>query len=500
MVIESEAVLNLDQDLLLEFAELATSLTGMDFVDRRQADLARAVRETIWQVKAGSGEQLLRLITGGQENHGTTVNAFISHLTIGETHFFRNQPQFAALATRILPELIERRRHEKRLRIWSAACATGEEPYSLAILLDTLLPGDDWDVSILATDIDQQALTRAAQGVYGTWSFRQTDAGIRARYFSQQGRFYTLDPTVRRRVTFAQLNLAESGYPSQASATTAMDLILCRNVMIYFTPAVTRAVADRLYAALHDGGWLLVGHAEPSQEVFAQYETINLPDAVAYRRTPALEGSHGIVPAAPRAAAAIGHRVEAPSSPDAPTAPNTRMSRPAGATPVPARGAPSDTRSAASAPDGLDAYRRARELAELGQWSEAEQWLGRAIEQSPLLGEAHYLHALLLLEAGYGDVALTAARRCTYASPSYVAGHLLLAQLYRRDGDPRRAANALNYARTLLERCAPDEAIPDTGGATARQLLTWMETDHNTPVVQQQTGKSVAMQVKAGLR
>ncbi|MCB0148712.1 MAG: hypothetical protein KDE01_13805, partial [Caldilineaceae bacterium] len=172
MVIESEAVLNLDQDLLLEFAELATSLTGMDFVDRRQADLARAVRETIWQVKAGSGEQLLRLITGGQENHGTTVNAFISHLTIGETHFFRNQPQFAALATRILPELIERRRHEKRLRIWSAACATGEEPYSLAILLDTLLPGDDWDVSILATDIDQQALTRAAQGVYGTWSFR----------------------------------------------------------------------------------------------------------------------------------------------------------------------------------------------------------------------------------------------------------------------------------------------------------------------------------------
>ena len=104
------------------------------------------------------------------------------------------------------------------------------------------------------------------------------------------------------------------------------------------------------------------------------------------------------------------------------------------------------------------------------------------------------------MEAGYGDVALTAARRCTYASPSYVAGHLLLAQLYRRDGDPRRAANALNYARTLLERCAPDEAIPDTGGATARQLLTWMETDHNTPVVQQQTGKSVAMQVKAGLR
>ena len=449
---ESEAALHLSQELLLEFAELATSLTGMDFVDRRQADLARAVRETIWQLETDNGEQLLRLLSDGQ-HHADTLSAFISHLTIGETHFFRNQPQFTALATRILPEVIERRQEQKRLRIWSAACATGEEAYSLAILLDTLLPDyDAWDVSILATDIDQQALKRAAQGLYGTWSFRQTDAGIRARYFAQQGRFLMLDPAIRRRVTFAQLNLAESGYPSQASATTEMDLILCRNVMIYFTPSVTNAVAGRLFAALSDGGWLLVGHAEPSQEVFAQYETINLPDAVAYRRAPATRASHSATPSAPPTSAAIGHRTEVSPAPGAPKAANMHVSRPTGSAPVTARRASADA-PCATVPDGLDAYQRARELAECGQWSEAEQWLGRAIEQSPLLGEAHYLHALLLLEAGRGDVALTAARRCTYASPSYVAGHLLLAQLYRRDGDKRRAASALNYARTLLERC-----------------------------------------------
>lgn len=503
MSVEREAAPHLGQELLLAFAELATSLTGMDFVDRRQADLARAVRETIWQMETGSGEQLLHLLTDGQQDHTATVNAFISHLTIGETHFFRNQPQFTALATRILPEVVERRQGEKRLRIWSAACATGEEPYSLAILLDTLLPDyAAWDVSILATDIDQQALARAAQGVYGMWSFRQTDAGIRARYFTQQGRFYTLDPAIRRRVTFASLNLAESSYRAQASATATgeMDLILCRNVMIYFTPGVTRAVAGRLYAALSDGGWLLVGHAEPSQEVFAQYETINLPDTVAYRRTSETRRFHDVMPAAPPEAAAIGHRADAPSSPGSAKAPGVQPGRPARMAHVPAPKAASDARCAIAASDGMDAYSRAREFAERGQWSEAEQWLGRAIEQSPLLGEAHYLHALLLLEAGRGDVALTAARRCTYASPSYVAGHLLLAQLYRRDGDLRRAASALNYARTLLERCAPDEAIPDTGGATARQLLAWIDTDENAPGLgQRQPRPGVALQVKAGL-
>lgn len=488
IAVERGVALHLDDGLLQRFAQLANALTGMVFGESRLPDLARAVRESTWQAGVASCTHFYDLLAGASSEH-PAARTFISHLTIGETHFFRNQPQFAALAHEILPEIIERRRSERRLRIWSAACATGEEPYSLAILLDTLLPDyDAWDVSILATDIDQQALDRAERAVYGAWSFRQTDVAIRARYFEEQGRFSVLDAAIRRRVTFARLNLAEDGYPSPVNHTAEMDLILCRNVMIYFAPATTQAVANRLHAALSHGGWLLVGHTEPSQEIFARYQTINLPETVVYRREPAPDamiappstaGTFG-TPAGAGTAHSPRHRTGS----DLPAKDNRDRSLPWSGSAAPAAtfGEPAPAGvvdvsggSRAVTSDGVAEYEQARDLAGRGQWIEAEQWIERAIERRPLLAEAHYLHALLLLEAGQSDAALTATRRCTYASPAYVAGHLLLAQLYRRGGDARRAAAAANHARKLLERYTPDALIPDADGATAGQLLAFLD-------------------------
>ncbi len=508
---ERAIALHLDDTLLLRFAHLATALTGMVFGESRLPDLARAVRESTWQVGVASCAELYDRLTGAA-NDAPIIRSFISHLTIGETHFFRNQPQFAALAQEILPEIIERRRLQRRLRIWSAACATGEEPYSLAILLGTLLPDyDAWDVSILATDIDQQALDRAERAVYGAWSFRQTDDAIRARYFEQQGRFFVLDAAIRRRVTFARLNLAEDSYPSPVNHTAEMDLILCRNVMIYFAPATTQAVANRLHTALSDGGWLLVGHTEPSQEIFARYQTINLPETVVYRR--ALASDPTVAPAPVVAAsgclagATTMHNPRHRTGRDLPPSFECEeSSAQAGAgtaldEPAPPGVVDAATGSCGTMPDGMAEYEQARTLAGRGLWIEAEQWIERAIERRPLLAEAHYLHALLLLEAGHGDAALTAARRCTYASSAYVAGHLLLAQLYRRGGDARRTAAALNHARKLLERYAPDAVIPDTGGATASQLLAFVDAQQSLAGTGRTAQTSVSStQEKAGLR
>ncbi len=479
----------LDDALLQRFARLATAMTGMVFGDHRLPDLARAVRESVWQAGVASCAELHDLLAGAPYD-APIVRSFISHLTIGETHFFRNQPQFAALAQEILPEIIERRRSQRRLRIWSAACATGEEPYSLAILLGTLLPDyDDWDVSILATDIDQQALDQAERAVYGTWSFRQTDDAVRARYFAQQGRFFVLDGAIRRRVTFARLNLADDSYPSPANHTAEMDLILCRNVMIYFATATTQAVANRLYAALSSGGWLLVGHTEPSQEIFARYQTVNLPETVVYRRGPlpvpmgapaSGAGESGSLVGAPVMRSPRHRSIVAPlprgNSEQTPERADVVWPGTAHDEAAPLEEIDGATRPCNATPDGMAEYEHARALAGRGQWIEAEQWIERAIERRPLLAEAHYLHALLMLEAGQRDAALTAARRCTYASSAYVAGHLLLAQLYRRSGDARRTAAALSHARKLLERQAPDAVIPDAGGATASQLLAYVDT------------------------
>ena len=145
------------------------------------------------------------------------LHALASHLTVGETYFFRERKTFDALSNVILPELISRRRgREQRLRLWSAACCTGEEAYSLAILLQQLLPDwKDWNVTILATDINERFLQKAAAGIYGEWSFRDCGPLFKERHFTRapDGR-YQVAAHVRDWVKFAQLNLAEDSFPS----------------------------------------------------------------------------------------------------------------------------------------------------------------------------------------------------------------------------------------------------------------------------------------------
>ena len=190
------------------------------------------------------------------------LHTLASHLTIGETYFFREPHTFDALAGHILPALIRRRRgRDQRLRLWSAACSfSGEEPYSLAILVRRLLPDwQDWHVKILATDINERFLRKAAAGVYGEWSFRQSPAGFKEQYFTPtaDGRF-AVAPQFRQCVSFAQLNLAGDSFPSLATDTNAMDVILCRNVLIYFTPAHAHKLVENLRHALMEEAWLAV--------------------------------------------------------------------------------------------------------------------------------------------------------------------------------------------------------------------------------------------------
>lgn len=168
----------------------------------------------------------------------------IAQLTIGETYFFRNAAHFAALRERVLPELLERRAGVGSLRLWSAGCATGEEPYSLAMALADALPASPpWQVSILATDLNPQFLERARAALYGAWSFRETRDELRERCFTPEGPRWRLRPELRRQVLFARLNLAEASYPAVANGTVALDLIFCRNVTIYFDEATRRRVA-----------------------------------------------------------------------------------------------------------------------------------------------------------------------------------------------------------------------------------------------------------------
>jgi chemotaxis protein methyltransferase CheR len=272
--------------LLADVSAFVAARYGLHFPPHRFADLERGIAAVARDIDLPDVATCARRIVSASlgSSHAEILAA---HLTTGETYFFRGKGTLAILEQRIFPELIrERSEGERRLRIWSAGCSTGEEPYSVAMLLDQLIPDQRaWDITILATDVNAASLAKAATAVYGEWSFRDTPAWIRPRYFSrgEDGRF-ELQPRIRSRVTFAKLNLAETSYPSPATNTHAMDVILCRNVLIYLTSEHVHRVVDNLHQALVDGGWLLVSPSEASHRWFPQFVSVSSPDAIVYRR------------------------------------------------------------------------------------------------------------------------------------------------------------------------------------------------------------------------
>ncbi len=205
--------------------------TGMDLAGARFPRLQTAVE----RVLAHQPRLDLQGVLARPEDYPAFLENLTTELTVGESFFFRNEHHFRALREHVLPEILRENAPQREVRIWSAGCATGEEPYSLAVLLDQLLADrGSWQLSILGTDLNLSFQERARQARYRQWSFRQTDIHRDARYFSTDGEWYVLAPRVRGPVRFAYLNLVKDVYPSALTGTLGLDLILFRNVAIYF--------------------------------------------------------------------------------------------------------------------------------------------------------------------------------------------------------------------------------------------------------------------------
>ena len=264
---------SLPDQLLLQFSELVAREMGLHFPRERWPDLEKGIRSAALEFGAPDAETCLQQWIS-KPLAIAEIELLASTLTVGETYFFRDNPSFELLRERVLPAVIAARHgSERRLRIWSAGCCTGEEPYSIAISLDRTLPDPSrWHVVILATDINPRFLQKAAEGIFSDWSFRDAPPWLKETYFKQAGpnRFEIL-PRIKQMVTFAYLNLAEDVYPSLANGTNAMDLIFCRNVLMYFSPERAARVVHGLRRALIDSGCLFVSTVEASSELFSQF-------------------------------------------------------------------------------------------------------------------------------------------------------------------------------------------------------------------------------------
>ena len=486
---------------------------GIEIPDARQQDLEKGIQAALEVTGSSDVSGLYDLLAEKGPRGAAAFDAMVPAITINETHFFRNRPQMNALQDEILPALIEARRATRKLRIWSAACSSGEEPYSLAMLVDRLLPDrDKWDVLIHGTDIDQLALAKAHQGLYGNWSFREVPNDIKEEYFTRADEHrFELAKKIRRMVRFWRLNLVDDHYPSPENSTDRMDLIVCRNVLIYFREEAIRRIVDRFHESLVDGGWLVVGHAEPSQEIFHRFQVSNFPGTIVYRR--AREGQQGkpIVPKLPETIAKVAPaprrdreplrkpaaKPAARLAPKAGLAPVRRL-RPVSAAHKPGSGARGGAAAGGSADEAFAVFQtgkmgeaviRLEQLAEQSpsdfrapyllakifasriRLPEAERWIDLALANRELSPEAHYLRGLILQEQGRLEEAIDAFRRSCFLDPTFVLGHFAVAGLFGRTGQGARARKSLDTVAHLVEGRAEHELLPEGDGLTVGRLL-----------------------------
>ncbi|HEY7986658.1 MAG TPA: CheR family methyltransferase [Methylophilaceae bacterium] len=463
----------LSDPLLHRLSEFLMARIGLYFPEKRWSDLERGMVSAAKELGMPELEVCANwLLSTSLTQHQIEIIA--SHLTVGETYFFRDEKFFEALEQTILPALISSRRDsgERRLRIWSAACCTGEEPYSIAMLLDRLLPDQEpWHITILATDINPKFLKKATEGVYGEWSFRGTPGWVKEQYFKKkrQGQF-ELHAAIKKRVTFSYLNLADQTYPSLLNNTNAMDMILCRNVLMYFGEALTKKVTDNLTRSLMKDGWLAVSATETSQRLFPELTLVNFPGAMFYHKDAPGSARPGYTdhpalafttPAMPIYASAFN----ATAIGDFPPLPLLGM------TDHHAPDMPLETGTTLPPQDASERLRaKAWQCANKGELTAAADWCRQAITVDKLNPQTHYLFATILQELDQSHDAQQSLKRAIYLDPNFILAHFTLGNLCLSQGRWREAERHFDNTQALLHKYPQDAALPESEGLTIGRL------------------------------
>ena len=477
------------------FQELSSWLSdamGLHLVQRNRGELLRKLAAAMgdfgfddlnaflaWLVRLSPTRQQIEILAG--------------YLTVGETYFFRERTALEVLERDLLPALMSaRQKTERRLRFWSAGCSTGEEPYSLAILLDRMVPDlAAWNVTILATDINPAALRKAEEGVYSAWSFRDSPPWLKERYFERiDRRHHVLRRDIRERVTFAYLNLSEDRYPALQNSTNAMDFIFCRNVLMYLAPQQITAVTERFRRALLEGGFLIVSPVETALLAEAPFTAVRYRGWTFHTR-----GPRALAPAEAPAADAV-RAAGRPPAPSPSAAPRNRASakRPR---PAPAEARPAEVPKRALAEEAAELYRSgayreaeerlrravaaegkthetvvllARVLANRGKLEEALRWCEEAVAADKLDPGLHYLHATILEEEQRVDEAKASLVKALYLDGDFVLAHFALAALSLRAGKKAEARKHLKNVGEALSGHSPDDVLAESEGITAARM------------------------------
>jgi chemotaxis protein methyltransferase CheR len=428
----------------LSLKEYLVRSTGLAYYADKDADLARRVERRLSSTGVRDCASYLGLLQDPLRGR-SELDELVAEITIGETYFFRHPEHFDALRDLVLPDIISRNRDSRSLRIWSAGCANGSEAYSLSILLKREMAHQTrgWNISILGTDINRRFLAIAMGGAFEEWSLRSTPDNLRRDCFSAEGKTWRIAPEYREWVSFQHHSLVEHSFPSLVNNLSAFDLLICRNVMIYFAPDLMQKIIRQFYDCLVPGAWLLVGPTEPNMTCFTAFRTVNAPGVTLYQK------------------------------PEQPAANSGARTLTMAALPQPLPVTPNGGGSAkvrAASEDDQVTLADVRSHADRGAWESAALCCERLLKKDKLDSRIYFYHALILEQMRKHADAEKSLRRAIYLDRQSVLAHYYLGLFLQSRGDSRQAARSFECALDLLRSHQDTDTFPDADGISAAEI------------------------------
>jgi chemotaxis protein methyltransferase CheR len=462
-------------------SDLITDNMGIFYPREKRTDLQRGIAAAMTEFGMTSPESCARWLLSAPltKKH---ISILARHLTVGETYFFRDKGSFRMLEHHILPQLLhERAKGLKQIRIWSAGCCSGEEPYSIAILLSKMIPNlQDWNITILATDIDPDFLHKASLGIYSEWSFRNTLPGIREKFFKQTGKgHFEIIPAIKNMVTFGYHNLVKDPYPSVENGTCAMDIILCRNVLMYFSASQTRTVLQKLNHTLLDSGWLFLSPSELPVTALPEWKQVHRYDTIVLRKnthpqpaeqtasiyTPVpINDSSLVIPKINREV----QQVKVEEQPQRPEQDVDMLYRDGHYEQVIQKTLDSLSHDPK---DIVFMTLLARSYANIGQLDEAILWCKNAVSVDKLNAGLYYLQATMQQEQGLNDAAVISLNQALYLDSNNALVHYSLGNILWHQNKHKDALRHFNNALSILREYPQDNVFPESEGITAGGLI-----------------------------
>lgn len=498
--------------LLAQLSELVSDKMGLHFTKSRWLDLLRGFRSASEEFGFHEVEDCIHWLLAKPLSK-KQIEILARHLTVGETYFMREPKIFDALERHIFPEIIQNRRFsDKRIRIWSAACCTGEEPYSLAIVLSRMIPDiANWNIRILATDINPSFLNKANLGIYRQWSFRGAPYWLKENYFqkTKEG-IFEIHQKIKQMVTFEYLNLVEDTYPALMNDTNAMDIVFCRNVLMYFNEEQVTRVIKRFHHCLLDKGWLIVGSSETSHIFYQDYVSVNFPGAICYRKSEEEKGAE----------IRFKNMIEESSSDydlktetllpfKIPLAINSDSDEEHFDQSISSKKIEQEVDQEIDIEEKSDRYEEnerlleqgfyeqtvenminmiekdnmdaksmtllAKAYANQGRLNDALMWSEKALEIDKLNPEFHHLNAVILQEQGHLEDAVKALKKTIYLEPNFILAHYMLGNLSRQSGQVKESKKHFENTLHLLRNENDHYILPKSEGITAGRLREFIQ-------------------------